>query len=102
MEEREGSVENRKPATTGDVSKIVFAILDRAKQLNAIVTEINNELVGSPLEAQEEKDLTKKASVGWLEDNYKRLCEIRGEMNRVFEKTQLLKSRVGCPPRKDP
>ena len=99
---QEGSVENRKPATTGDVSKVIFSILDRAKQLSAIVSEINNELVGSPMEAQEEKDLTKKASVGWLEDNYQRLCEIRGEMSRVFEKTQLLKSRVGCSPRKDP
>lgn len=99
---REGSVDSRKPATTGDVSKIVFAILDRAKQLNIIVSEVNNELVGSPMEVQGEKDLTKKASEGWLEDNYQRLCEIRGQMNRAFEKAQLLKSRVGCSPRKDP
>lgn len=97
------SVEGRKPATTGDVSKVVFAILDRTKQLNAIVSEINNELIGSPMEVQGEKDLTKKASEeGWLEDNYQRLCEIRGQMNRAFEKAQLLKSRVGCSSRKNP
>jgi len=100
---QEGSmVEGKKPATTGDVSKIVFSILDRAKELNMIISEVNNELVGSPMEVQGEKELTKKASEGWLEDNYQRLCEIRGQMNRAFEKAQLLKSRVGCSPRRDP
>jgi len=98
----EGMAESRKPATTGDVSKIIFSILDKAKELNVIVSEVNSELVGSPMEDQEEKDLTKKASAGWLEDNYRLLCEIRGRMDRAFEKAQLLKSRVGCPPRKDP
>lgn len=100
---KDASVEGRKPATTGDVSKIIFSILDKAKELDVIVSEIINELLGSPMKVQGEKDLTKKASEeGWLEDNYQRLCEIRGQMNRAFEKAQLLKSRVGCPPRRDP
>ena len=88
------SGENRKPATTGDISKVIFSILDRAKELNLIISEVNNELVGSPMEVQEEKDLTKKASEGWIEDEYKRLCEIRGQMDRVLEKMQLLKSKL--------
>jgi hypothetical protein len=88
------SVESRKPATTGDVSKVIFSILERAKELNIIVSEVNNELVGSPMEVQGEKDLTKKASEGWLEDEYRTLCEIRGQMNKAFEKMQLLKSRL--------
>jgi len=97
---QEGSVDSRKPATTVDVSKVIFSILARAKELNIIVSEVNNELVGSPMEVQGEKDLTKKASEGWLEDNYQRLCEIRGQMNRAFEKAQLLKSRIACPSQK--
>lgn len=88
------AVECRKPATTGDVSKVIFSILNRAKELNIIVSEVNNELVGSPIEVQEEKDLAKKAFEGWLEDKYRTLCEIRGQMNRAFEKMQLLKSRL--------
>ncbi len=91
---KDASVENRKPATTGDVSKVIFSILDRAKELNIIVSEVNSELVGSPMEAQEEKDMTKKASEGWIEDEYRTLCEIRGQMNKAFEKMQLLKSRL--------
>lgn len=88
------SVEDRKPATTGDISKVIFSILARAKELNLIISEVNSELVGSPMEAQEEKDMAKKASEGWIEDEYKRLCEIRGQMNRAFEKMQLLKSKL--------
>jgi len=88
------SVESRKPATTGDISKVIFSILDRAKELNIIISEVNSELVGSPMEVQEEKDLTKKASEGWIEDEYRTLCEIRGQMNRAFEKMQLLKSKL--------
>jgi len=88
------SGENRKPATTGDISKVIFSILDRAKELNIIISEVNSELVGSPMEVNEEKDLTKKATEGWVEDEYKRLCEIRGQMNRTLEKMQLLKSRL--------
>jgi len=98
---KDASVESRKPATTGDISKVIFSILDRAKELNIIVSEVNNELVGSPMEVQEEKDLAKKASEGWLEDKYRTLCEIRGQMNRAFEKMQLLKSRVACTLQKD-
>ncbi|GAH65817.1 unnamed protein product [marine sediment metagenome] len=94
MPELSESVESRKPATTGDVSKVVFSILDRAKELNIIISEVNNELVGSPMEVQEEKDLAKKASEGWLEDEYRTLCEIREQINRAFEKMQLLKSRL--------
>jgi len=86
--------ESRKPATTGDVSKVIFTILDRAKELNIIISEVNNELVGSPMEVQEEKDLAKKATEGWLEDGYRRLCDIKGQINRAFEKMQLLKSRL--------
>ncbi|GAI63915.1 unnamed protein product [marine sediment metagenome] len=88
------SGESRKPATTGDISKVIFSILDRAKELNIIISEVNNELVGSPMEVQEEKDLNKKASEGWIEDEYKRLYEIREKMNRVSEKMQLLKSKL--------
>jgi len=88
------SGESRKPATTGDISKVIFSILDRAKELNIIISEVNSELVDSPMEVQEEKDLAKKASEGWIEDEYKRLCEIREQMNRVSEKMQLLKSRL--------
>jgi len=88
------SVEDRKPATIGDISKVVFTILDRAKELNIIISEVNSELVGSPMEVQEEKDLAKKASEGWIEDEYRILCEIRGQMNRAFEKMQLLKSKL--------
>ena len=87
-------VEDRKPATTGDISKVIFSISARAKELNSIVSEVNSELVGSPMEAQEEKDMAKKASQGWIEDEYKILCEIRGQMNRTFEKMQLLKSKL--------
>ena len=98
---QEGSmVESKKPATTGDVSKIIFSILDNAKDLNIIISEVNSELVGSPIEAQEEKDIAKKATQGWLEDNYRILCKIRGQMNKALEKMQLLKSRVACSPRK--
>lgn len=86
--------ENRKPATTGDVSKVVFSILDRAKELDIIISGVNSEIVGSPMEVHEEKDLTKKASEGWLEDEYRILCEIRERINRAFEKVQLLKSRL--------
>ena len=46
------------------------------------------------MEVQEEKDLTKKASEGWIEDEYKKLCEIRGQMNKILEKMQLLKSKL--------
>jgi len=88
------SVENRKPATTGDITKVIFSISARANELNIIISEVNSELVGSPMEVQEEKDLTKKASEGWIEDEYKTLCEIRGQMNRAFEKIQLLKSKL--------
>jgi len=94
MPELDKNAECRKPATTGDVSKVIFSILDRAKELNIIVSEVNSELVGSPMEVNEEKDLTKKASEGWLEDEYRVLCEIRGQTNRAFEKVQLLKSRL--------
>jgi len=94
MPELDKTVECRKPATTGDVSKVIFAILGRAKELNMIISEVNNEIVGSPMEVNEEKDLTKKASEGWLEDKYRVLCEIRGQTNRAFEKVQLLKSRL--------
>lgn len=88
------SVENRKPATTGDITKVIFSISARSKELNLIISEVNSELVGSPMEVQEEKNLTKKASEGWIEDEYKTLCEIRGQMNRAFEKMQLLKSKL--------
>jgi len=91
---KDASGENRKPVTTGDITKVIFSILDRAKELNIIISEVNNELVGSPMEVQEEKDLTKKATEGWIEDEYKRLCEIRGQMNRTLEKLQLLKSKL--------
>ena len=91
---KDASVECRKPASTGDVSKIILSILDKAKELDMIISEVNSEMVGSPMEVQGEKDLTKKASEGWIEDNYRVLCEIRGQMNRVFEKVQLLKSRL--------
>lgn len=94
MPELNKTEEDRKPATTGDVSKVVFSILDRAKELNIIISEINNELVGSPMEVQGEKNMAKKASEGWLEDEYRVLCEIRGQVNRAFEKVQLLKSRL--------
>ena len=97
MPELAKNAECRKPATTGDVAKIIFSILDRTKELNIIVSEVNSELVGSPMEVQEEKDLAKKASEGWLEDKYRTLCEIRGQMNRAFEKMQLLKSRIARP-----
>ena len=89
--------ESRKPATTGDVAKVIFSILDRTKELNKIISEVNSEMVGSPMEVQEEKKSTKKASEGWLEDRYRTLCEIRGQMNRAFEKMQLLKSRISHP-----
>lgn len=88
------SVENRKPATIGDITKVIFSISARSKELNLIISEVNSELVGSPMEAQEEKDLAKKASEGWIEDEYRILCEIRGQMNRTFEKMQLLKSKL--------
>lgn len=91
---KDANVESRKPATTGDASKVIYSILERAKELNIIVSEVNSELVGSPMEVQEEKDLAKKASEGWLEDSHGTLCEIRGQMNRVLEKMQLLKSRL--------
>jgi len=91
---KDASVECRKPASTGDILKVVFSILDRAKELNIIISEVNSELVGSPMEVHEEKDLAKKASEGWLEDEYRTLCDIRGQINRAFEKVQLLKSRL--------
>ena len=94
MPELNKTVECRKPASTGDVSKIILSILDRVKELDMIISEVNSELVGSPMEVQGEKDLTKKASEGWIEDNYRVLCEIRGQTNRAFEKVQLLKSRL--------
>lgn len=89
------SGESRRPATTGDISKVIFSISARAKELNIIVSEVNSELVGSPMEAQEEKDMAKKATEGWIEDKYKILCKIRGQMDRTFEKMQLLKSKLG-------
>jgi len=88
------SGESRKPATTGDITKVISSILTRSKELNIIISEVNNELVGSQMEVQEEKDLAKKASEGWIEDEYNILCEIRGQMNRVLEKMQLLKSKL--------
>ena len=88
------SGESRRPATTGDISKVIFSISARAKELNVIISEVNSEMVGSPMEAQEEKNLAKKASEGWIEDEHKRLCEIRGQLNRVLEKVQLLKSKL--------
>lgn len=88
------SGESRKPATTEDITKVTTAILDRAKELNIIISEVNNQLVGSPMEVQEEKDLAKKATEGWIEDEYNKLCEIRGQMNRTLEKLQLLKSKL--------
>jgi len=91
---KDASVEGRKPATTGDVSKVIFSILDRAKELNIIISEVNSELVGSPLGVSEEGEAKKEASEGWLEDEYRTLCEIRGQMNRILEKMQLLKSRL--------
>jgi len=91
---KDASVECRKPATTGDISKVSFSISARAKELNMIISEVNNELVGSPMEVNEEKDMAKKASEGWIEDEYKILCEIRGQINRAFEKMQLLKSKL--------
>jgi len=94
MPELNKTVECRKPANTGDVSKIILSILDKVKELDMIISEVNSELVGSPMEVQGEKDLTKKASEGWIEDNYRVLCEIRGQTNRAFEKVQLLKSRL--------
>ena len=94
MPELNKTVECRIPASTGDVSKIILSILDRVKELDMIISEVNSELVGSPMEVQGEKDLTKKASEGWIEDNYRVLCEIRGQTNRAFEKVQLLKSRL--------
>lgn len=62
MPELGNPTESRKPATTGDVSKVVFSILDRAKELDIIISEVNSELVGSPMEVHEEKDLTKKCN----------------------------------------
>ena len=94
MPELNKTAECRKPASTGDVSKIILSILDKVKELDMIISEVNSELVGSPMEVQGEKDLTKKASEGWIEDNYRVLCEIRGQTNRAFEKVQLLKSRL--------
>jgi len=54
------SGEDRKPATTGDISKVIFSILARAKELNLIISKVNNELVGSPMEVNEEKDMAKQ------------------------------------------
>jgi len=91
---KDASVEGRKPATTGDITKVISSMSARAKELNMIISEVNSELVGSPMEGQEEKDLAKESSKGWIEDEYGRLCEIRGQMNRAFEKMQLLKSKL--------
>lgn len=91
---KDANADSRKPATTGDVSKVIRAISERTKELNMIISEVNSELVGSAMEVQEEKDLAKKASEGWLEDSHGTLCEIRGQLNRVLEKMQLLKSRL--------
>ena len=91
---QEMSRENSKPATTGDVSKVIYSMLERTKELNMIISEVNSELVGSAMEVQEEKDEAKKASKGWLEDNHVVLCKIRRQLDRALEKMQLLKSRL--------
>lgn len=91
---KDANLEGKKPATTGDISKIAFNILDMTKELNIIISEVNSELIGSSIEVQEEKDVAKKASEGWIEDEYKTLFEAKKQITRAVEKVQLLKSRL--------
>jgi hypothetical protein len=84
----------RPPVTTQEMSKAIDDIWGRVKELNLIISDINNELFNVPMETSNEPDVCKKASKGWLEDEYELLLEIRTKTNIAIDKINMLKSRV--------